>query len=95
MDILSIIYAAFDEINQDLEADEQIVKSEDTIIFGPDSKIDSMGLVNLITIIEEQIEEKSGKFVSIADEKAMSLVSSPFKSVATLKKYIESLLNEG
>jgi acyl carrier protein len=95
MDILSIIYEAFDELNQDLEADEQIAKSEDTIIFGSESKIDSMGLVNLITIIEEKLEEITGKFISIADERAMSLVSSPFKSVSSLKSYIESLINEG
>lgn len=94
MNILSIIYEAFDEINLDLEKGDQIIKSEQTVIFGPESKIDSMGLVNLITIIEERLEEKTGKFISIADERAMSLVSSPFKNVTTLNKYIESLLNE-
>jgi acyl carrier protein len=94
MDVLKMIYEALDELNLDLEIEDQIVKTESTSIFGADSKLDSMGLVNLITIIEEKIEEKTGKFISIADERAMSLDSSPFKTIESLKNYILILLNE-
>jgi acyl carrier protein len=93
MDILLIIYEAIDDLNLDLNDEEKIEKSESTEIFGSNSRIDSMGLVNLITVIEEKLEEKTGKFISIADEKAMSLSSSPFKNVLSLKNYIEDLIN--
>lgn len=93
MDILLIIYDAIDDLNLDLNDEEKIEKSESTEIFGSNSRIDSMGLVNLITVIEEKLEEKTGKFISIADEKAMSLSSSPFKNVLSLKNYIEDLIN--
>jgi hypothetical protein len=94
METLAIIYEAIDELNLDLDASNKIIKSVDTEIFGPQSFIDSMGLVNLITIIEEIIEKKCGKFIPIADERAMSLTSSPFKNVTTLKNYIDLLINE-
>jgi len=94
METLAIIYEAFDELNLDLEDANKIIKSEYTIIFGTQSSIDSMGLVNLITIIEELLEKKFGRFIPIADERAMSLTSSPFKDVTTLKNYIDSLVNE-
>jgi hypothetical protein len=94
MDIQQWIYDAIDEINEDLEQSEKILKSEDAQIFGTGSSLDSMGLVNLITLIEQRIEDETGKFISIADEKAMSMQSSPFKTVATLKEYIANLLNE-
>ncbi len=94
MDSLKIIYEAIDELNLDFNDEEKIEKSESTEIFGSKSRIDSMGLVNLITIIEEKLEEETGKFISIADEKAMSLNSSPFKNVLSLKNYIDSLINE-
>ena len=93
MDTLKLIYESVDELNLDLESDEQIIKEESTTIFGNNSKLDSMGLVNLITIIEEKLEESTGNFISIADEKAMSLESSPFKTIGTLKDYISKLLN--
>ncbi len=94
MDVLELIYEVIDEINLDLEPAAQIKKEEDSIIFGPESALDSMGLVNLITLIEQRIEEKTDQFIAIADERAMSMETSPFKSVKSLKEYIEVLLNE-
>jgi acyl carrier protein len=94
MDIQQWIYDAIDEINEDLEQSEKILKTDDAQIFGTGSSLDSMGLVNLITLIEQRIEDETGKFISIADEKAMSMQSSPFKTVATLKDYIANLINE-
>jgi acyl carrier protein len=88
------IYDAIDEINEDLEQSEQIQKTESAQIFGKESALDSMGLVNLITLIEQRIEDETGKFISIADEKAMSMQSSPFQTVASLKDYIVNLLND-
>lgn len=92
MDILQWIYDAIDEINEDLDPADQMQKNEEAEIFGSESALDSMGLVNLITLVEQRIEDETGNFVSIADEKAMSMQSSPFKTVGTLKAYIEILL---
>lgn len=91
MDTLQIIFDAIDEINLSLE-DVQMEKSEETVIFGKESVLDSMDLVHFISLIEEKVEDKSGDYISIADENAMSLEVSPFKTVKTLNEYIESLL---
>jgi hypothetical protein len=94
METKKLIYDSIDELNLDLEMSEQIEKNENTVIFGIDSALDSIGLVNFITIIEQKIEEVTGKFITIADERAMSMENSPFRTVSTLKSYIELLLNE-
>lgn len=94
MNVLQLIYEAIDEINEDLEEGEKVEKSEDTIIFADGSSLDSLGLVNLITIIEQKIEEETGEYITIADERALSMESSPFQTVKTLKDYIEMLINE-
>lgn len=94
MDTLKLIYEVIDELNLELEKSALLEKSVDAKIFGQGSVLDSMGLINFITLIEEKIEEDTGKFISIADERAMSLESSPFQSVGSLKDYIDSLLNE-
>lgn len=85
-----IVDQAIQEMNESGEYTIQL--NNDAVLFGAQSTLDSMGLVNLITIIEEKIEEKTGDYLSIADENAMSLAESPFKTVGTLKKYIFSLL---
>jgi acyl carrier protein len=94
MDALQLIFDTIDEMNLDLEPSEKIEKKENTVIFGIDSALDSIGLVNFITIIEQKIEEETGRFITIADERAMSMENSPFKTVGTLKEYIELLINE-
>jgi hypothetical protein len=94
MNALNLIFDTIDEMNLELDSSDQIEKNEDTVIFGIDSALDSIGLVNFITIIEQKIEEETGKFITIADERAMSMENSPFKTVGTLKEYIELLINE-
>ena len=90
--IIDIIFNSIDEINE--QNDTNIVKDVNTKLFGKDCELDSLGLVNLITSIEENIEELTGIYIPIADERAFSLESSPFKSVETLANYIELLINE-
>jgi len=91
MNTLHIIFEAIDEINLSLE-DVQMEKNEDTVIFGNESVLDSMDLVHFISLIEEKIEDESGDYISIADENAMSLELSPFRTVKTLNEYIKNLL---
>lgn len=94
MDVLKVLYEAIDEVNLDLEEGEKVEKGIDTVIYADGSSLDSLGLVNLITIIEQKIEEETGDYITIADERALSMESSPFQSVRTLKDYIEMLMNE-
>lgn len=93
MNTLDLIFSSIDELNLDLEENERITKSETTSLFGLGDSLDSLALINLITIIEEKIEEETGEYVSLADEKAMSLEESPFKNVTTLKDYINTLVD--
>lgn len=94
MNTLELIFASIDELNLDLDENEKIGKSEVTHLFGSGESLDSLQLINLITIIEQKIEEERGEYISLADEKAMSLEESPFKTVTTLKNYINSLIND-
>ena len=91
---LKVIYDAIDELNEDLEADEQIEKTENSVLFGSGSMLDSMSLVNLITAIEERIEYEKDVYLTLADENAMSMTDSPFRSVASLADYITHLLSK-
>ena len=90
--IVEIIFKSIEDVNEQNET--TIAKDINTKLFGADSELDSLGLVNLITSIEEGIEELTGNYFPIADERAFSMESSPFKTVETLANYIEGLINE-
>lgn len=91
-EIIDIIFKCIEEINQ--QNGSEIKKDLNTKLFGSDSELDSLGLVNLITSVEENIETLTGKYIPFADERAFSMERSPFKTVGSLANYIEVLANE-
>jgi acyl carrier protein len=89
--ILQLVYLSVDEIN--LELDSKLEKKESENIFSANSKLDSMGLVNFIMDVEERIQDHFKLELTLADDKAMSQIRSPFRTIASLVEYIEGLIN--
>lgn len=68
---------------------------QDTRLFGKEGLFDSMGLVSLIVAIEQEIEDRHGRSVALADEKALSQSSSPYRTIGTLADYAAAGLGAG
>jgi|TARA_B100001105_G_scaffold254435_1_gene250281 acyl carrier protein len=92
--IYKSIYKSIDEVNSQMSKDEQLIKSPDTVLYGESSSIDSIGLINIIVTVEQNIEDDFEKSITLADQKAMSQKQSPFKTVESLAKYIQILIEE-
>lgn len=90
--ILKIIYAAIEEINHELPDGERLEMAETTTLYGAGARLDSLGLVNLIVVAEQGLNDEFGRALTLADEKAMSQTRSPFSTVGALATYVESLL---
>ena len=73
---------------------EEKVFNEHSVIYGDDSPLDSLALVNLVVAVEQNIEDEFNITIALADDRAMSLENSPFRSVNSLADYIETLLKE-
>ncbi len=67
---------------------------EDTPLIGPEATVDSLGLVMVITSFEAELNDKYGTELVLANEKAMSMRNSPFRSLNALADYAVSLLDE-
>lgn len=92
--ILDTIYNSIDEVNLQSEVGNKLDKKEDTILYGMNSRLDSLGLVNLIVEVEQRFQDELGVTIDLTDEKALSQKSSPFLSVTTLSEYISGLINK-
>jgi acyl carrier protein len=92
--IKEIIFKAIDEINEQMEPENHIERSELTALFGKTATLDSLGFINLITAIEENIDDELDLVVTIIGEKSMSKENSPFQTVGTLIEYLQELVNE-
>ena len=93
-DVLDLVLGAVKSHCDENAIAVDITKGEDLRLFGGDGLLDSLGLVSLIVLIEEEVEDKYSLSVILADEKAMSRRTSPFARVSYLVDYIFEILNQ-
>ena len=90
--IVAAIYRAVDWINGELPPDRQLIKAPETRLLGSQSVLDSMHLVSLIVAIEREVEDTFSLTLTLADERALSMKESPFRSIQSLADYIGILI---
>jgi acyl carrier protein len=61
-------------------------------LFGIDGALDSLGLVRLIVNIEDFLSSSYNLNVSLADEKAFSYKTSPFRTIESIVDYTCDLI---
>jgi D-alanine--poly(phosphoribitol) ligase subunit 2 len=66
----------------------------DTALMGRSEILDSLGLVSLVVAVEQEIEDRCGISISLADERAMSQTRSPYRTVGSLAEYAARLISE-
>lgn len=82
------------ELGEEKDVEELIHANRDTQLLGAKGHLDSLGVVMLVSEVEGLLSEELDKDIIIADDRAMSRQTSPFRSVKTLCAYIEELLAE-
>jgi acyl carrier protein len=91
---LDLVLTTIRQEADDLGYDELRDARAETSIYGGDTGIDSLSLVRLIASIERAAERKFDRRVVLADEKAMSMRSSPFRTAATLASLLHQRLGQ-
>ena len=92
--IEKIIIDTLKELNEDLKNDSFINPNSKTKLYGGNGAMDSLALVSFIADLEDKISDEFEKDIILADEKAMSQKTSPFRDVETLTNYVQKLLEE-
>ena len=92
--IIQAVYEAVDELNSHFSEEKRLDKSPDTILYGNSGRLDSLGLVDLILAVEQKMQERFGEQLTLANEKALSMKKSPFRTIDTLARYIHQLIEK-
>src|SRR5438093_5778280 len=92
--ISKAVYAAVDELNEQLPKGVEVEKSLEATLYGSSGKLESLDFVTLIMEVEEKINAEFGTDITIADENLLSKEKSPFSTLGTLIEYLEDLLKE-
>jgi acyl carrier protein len=92
--IAKAIYAAVDELNEQLPSGVHVDKALDAPLYGSTGKLESLDFVTLIMEVEEKINAEFGTDITIADENLLSKEKSPFSNLGTLIDYLRELLTK-
>jgi acyl carrier protein len=92
--ISKAVYAAVDDLNEQLPKGVQIDKSLDAPLYGAAGKLESLDFVTLIMEVEEKINAEFGTDITIADDNLLSKEKSPFSTLRTLIEYLDELLKK-
>ena len=92
--VQAIVLTALETVNEERDADDKLVVTPNTRLFGADAELDSLALVSVIVDVEEAVSSASGRTVALTDDRAMSREVSPFTDVQALTAYVVELLSE-
>ena len=92
--VIQSVMAAIDELNEQLPKEERLKKSVDTALFGSGGTLDSLGLVSLVTTVEQKIEENFGITATLLEDIAVLEDENPFENVKTLVDYVTSIMEK-
>lgn len=88
----ALIQEALDSVADLRDAEDPLVCTPATKLFGRDGVLTSLEFVSFIVELETLLTERLGANIVLADERALSRSNSPFRSAGELGAYISSLL---
>jgi hypothetical protein len=88
----ALLFAALREYAE--EAELELEFADETPLFGNDSALDSIGLVTILAEFEAAINDEYGTELVLADDRAMALERSPFRTPARLLAFARDRLTE-
>lgn len=94
MNILNLVYAALDELQDQNPALAAIPKTPETALYGDSGLLSSLDLVSLIVVVTEMVQDHFDVSLTLVDEKAFSAKRSPFRSIQALTDYVHLRLQE-
>src|SRR5438445_13428872 len=92
--IARAVYAAVDDLNEQLPSGVHVDKALDAPLYGSTGKLESLDFVTLIMEVEEKINAEFGTDITIADENLLSKQKSPFSTLGTLIEYLDETLKQ-
>lgn len=86
--VLALIYAEVAEFNAQLGAGQSLGQTPDTVLVGQDGALDSLGLLNFLSNLEERLTQGLGRRIQLMDEAMMTDDHGPLRTFGTLATYV-------
>jgi len=91
-DIYKQIYLSIEEFNKEMNQNNSIPCNPGVQLFGQESGLGSLGLANLLILIEEHVNNYFNATIDLVSEHALNQKDNPYLSVESLARYIHHIL---
>jgi acyl carrier protein len=91
-EVLQLVLTTVSQEADEIGYDELRAPSAETPLFGGEAGVDSLSLVRLVGAVERAAQARFGKSIVLADESAMSMRHSPFRTAGTLADLLHARL---
>jgi len=92
MELIDLVIGVVKSVGEEQNIESLEAVTANTRLFG--ESLDSMGIVFLAIDLEAAISDEYDLDLTLADERAMSQKTSPFRTVNSLTKYVSLLISE-
>ena len=75
------VFGVLDELNEQLPARQRLPKADTTVLAGEQTGLDSLGLVNLMALLEQRIESEFQIPINLMDEELVDEASTHLADV--------------
>jgi acyl carrier protein len=94
--LIPLIVASLREVGEERTIALPAQLDDETRLFGEGGVLDSLGLVSLVVLVEQAVEDTTGVTVSLANRRALARRNNPFETIGALADYAgERLRAEG
>jgi hypothetical protein len=87
---LELIYSSIKEVNKQQPPGNQLKLDKNELLISDKSSIDSLGLITLLINIEDKINTDYKKKINLVDEKLISEIDTPFKTLDSLATWLQN-----
>ena len=82
------------ELNQMLPAGQRLENSADTVLVGEGTALDSLGLVNLVVLLEQEIADAMGVQIALSEDPELISEDGPCRTLGSLTEHLSSRLKD-
>ena len=94
----SAVYAALDELNEQLPAEHRLKKTPETVLLGKTGTLDSVNFISLMVLVEEKCQDEWGVSVSLfgsPDDNPEPGADDSFQTVGSFIQYLSRRMDAG
>ncbi|MEO5366380.1 MAG: hypothetical protein H7831_08510 [Magnetococcus sp. WYHC-3] len=92
--VRTLVYESIDEINPGLDPDNRLTRQDAERLFGPGSRLGSLGLVNLLLAVEDRVESGFGLSIQLTDSPALFSSDGPLRSLGAFIDCVADMVHK-